>query len=231
MKLIEQTHQINFFTNNNDIVPNPLTIGAVLDKIGKFGFVPTFGQEINAITGEKKQILIMVDTNQTIRVEFPSHGIIFNGLGGDPQEFSEMVLSISRELQNVFPMKKGNRIAVLNSRIYQGDESVYSSLYNALFTYKGVNPFEWDNRIAVRKNIEEYQEEINSISTIRRTEISAPFLNNGMPSDCVLFETDTNTLPQNGYMRFGWDEYIRVLELLCRDNLKTIENLHRYTSL
>ena len=81
MKLIEQTHQINFFTNNNDIVPNPLTIGAVLDKIGKFGFVPTFGQEINAITGEKKQILIMVDTNQTIRVEFPSHGIIFNGFG------------------------------------------------------------------------------------------------------------------------------------------------------
>ncbi|EEY3949026.1 TPA: hypothetical protein KL340_004971 [Escherichia coli] len=128
-------------------------------------------------------------------------------------------------------MKKGNRIAVLNSRIYQGDESVYFSLYNALFTYKGVNPFEWDNRIAVRKNIEEYQEEINSISTIRRAEISAPFLNNGMPSDCVLFETDTNTLPQNGYMRFGWDEYIRVLELLCQDNLKTIDNLQRYTSL
>lgn len=231
MNLIEQTHQINFFTNNNDIVPNTLTIGSLLDKIGKFGFIPTFGQEINAITGEKKQILIMMDSNQKLRVEFPSHGIIFNGLGGEPHEFSEMVLSISKELQNVFPMKKGNRIAVLNSRIYQGDESVYSSLYDGLFTYKGVNPFEWDNRIAIRKNIEGYHEEINSISTVRRTEIVAPFLNNGMQSDCVLFETDTNTLPQNGYMRFDWDEYIRVLDLLCQDNLATIEKLKRYTSL
>ncbi|MEJ5115003.1 hypothetical protein [Erwinia billingiae] len=231
MKLIEQTHQVNFFTNNSDVVPNTITIGSLLERLGKFGLIPTFGQEINAISGEKKQILIMMDSNQKIRIEFPSHGILFNGLGGEPQEFIELVLSISKELQTVFPVKKGNRIAVLNSRIYQGSDDAYSTLYDKLFTFKGVNPFEWDNRIAIRKEIQDYKEEINSISTVRRTEIAAPFLNNGMPSDCVFFDTDTNTLPQNAHVRFSWEEFSRVLGLLQNDNLKSIESLNRYTAL
>lgn len=231
MKLLQQTHQVNFFTNNEEIKTSNPVINLLMERLAKFHLMPTYGQEINATTGEKRPIFAMMDFEQKFKVEFPSHGILINCLSTDFDDFFNSALDVLNVLQSCFPAKKGNRIAVLSTTIYKASEETYEELYTELFTYHAVKPFEWDNRIALRKKIKNFDEEVNSISSIKRGEIVAPFLNSGIPTDCIVFETDTNTLPQNGVMRFNWEDTIHVAQALCADNKINMERLSRYSGL
>ncbi|WP_036626522.1 hypothetical protein [Pantoea sp. AS-PWVM4] len=231
MKLLQQTHQVNFFTNNEEITTTNPVISLLMERLAKFHLMPTYGQEINGITGDKRQIFAMMDFEQKFKIEFPSHGILINCLGVDFDDFFNRALDVLSALQSCFPAKKGNRIAVLSTTIYKANEERYEKLYNELFTYHAVKPFEWDNRIALRKKIDDFDEEVNSISTIKRGEIVAPFMNGGIPTDCIVFETDTNTLPQNGVMRFGWENVLNVAKALCADNKINMKRLGRYSEL
>lgn len=231
MRNLQQTHQINFFTNNDDTPASHAIVSLLMERLSKFRFMPSFGQEINGVTGEKRQIITMIDDEQNIKIDFPSHGILLNSMNLNFEVFFEKALKILDVLHSCFPSKKANRLAVLSTMIYKSDIETYERLYNELFTYRAVKPFEWDNRIALRKKIENYDEQVNSISTIKRGEIVAPFVNGGLPSDCVIFETDTNTLPQNAVMRFGWDEAVRIIKALSKDNEVNIKRLARYTEI
>jgi hypothetical protein len=231
MKLLQQNHQINFFTNNEDVVVSHPIISLLMERLAKFNLIPTYGQEMNASTGEKRQIFSMVNFEQTLKLDFPSHGIFLTSFAGSFDEFIELSMKVFSALQSCLPTKKGNRIAVLTSSFYKSDEQIYNELYKELFTYHVVQPFEWDNRIALRKEIEGYSEIVNSISTIRRGEVVAPFLNGGIPGDCIMFETDVNTLPQNGIARFTWDSLMSVVEALSREVRENNNRLTRYTSL
>lgn len=231
MRILQQTHQINFFTNNDDTPASHAIVSLLMERLSKFRLMPTFGQEINGVTGEKRQIISMVDFEQNIKIDFPSHGILLSSLNLAFKDFFDVALKILDALHSCFPTKKANRLAVLSTMIYKSDIETYEKLYEKLFTFRAVKPFEWDNRIALRKTIEGYNEEVNSISNIKRGEIVAPFVNGGIPSDCVIFETDTNTLPQNAVMRFSWDEAINIIKALSQDNEINIKRLARYTEI
>lgn len=231
MKIIQQVHQINIFTNNEDAPASHAVVSLLMERLSKFRLMPTYGQEVNGVTGDKRQIITMVDFEQNLKIDFPSHGILLNSLNLNFDAFLETALKILDALHSCFPSKKANRLAVLSTKIYKSDIQTYETLYDKLFTYRAVKPFEWDNRIALRKKIDGYSEEVNSISAIKRGEIVAPFVNGGAPSDCVVFETDTNTLPKNAVMRFDWDEMINIIRALSQDNELNMKRLARYTDI
>lgn len=231
MNKVHESHQINLFTTNEDISPSPATIFPLLQGLSKFSLIPTFGQEVNALTGEMKQILIMTNPEQTYRVEFASHAVVINSMSATHDEFVEKSVGAISEIQKIYPNKKFNRIALLNAQIFTDDVSKYERLYNELFTYKDVSPFEWDNRIAVRKNISHNNEGINSINTISRKEIGVINHNSGKPFDAVMFEIDSNTLPTNTGYRFDFDESIIILRELNENNRNSLGVLRRYIEL
>ncbi|RBM83958.1 hypothetical protein DLR74_18315 [Vibrio paracholerae] len=131
-------------------------------------------------------------------------------------------------LGQLFPFKRGNRISVLNSKFYSGTTEQYEKLYKSLFTYQQATPFEWDNRIVERRTLETSQEQINSISMIRRVEFSSPFINKGVQQDMVVFDLDSNTIYQNTSNRFGLVDSLRVYEELYQNNSRLTTELQRY---
>ncbi|MBF4178958.1 hypothetical protein ISP11_13895 [Lelliottia nimipressuralis] len=131
----------------------------------------------------------------------------------------------------MYPNKKFNRIALLNAQIFIDDVAKYERLYNELFTYKEVSPFEWDNRIALRKQIAFHNEEINSINSISRKEVGVINHNSGRPFDSVIFEIDSNTLPSNASFRFDLTDSIQVLRGLNENNRRSLGVLSRYIEL
>ncbi|HEB3589628.1 TPA: hypothetical protein RZC69_003164, partial [Escherichia coli] len=126
---------------------------------------------------------------------------------------------------------KFNRIALLNAQIFTASLDKYQQLYDKLFTYNEVSPFEWDNRIALRKNIEFNNEAINSINTISRKEVAVMNHNSGKPFDAIMFEIDSNTLPTNTDYRFDFNQAIQVLRNLNDNNRNSLSVLRRYIEL
>lgn len=231
MNRIHESHQINLFTNNEDISPSPATIFPLLQELSRFSLIPTFGQEVNALSGEMRQILIMTNPEQTYRVEFASHSIVINSMANNHDEFVEKSVGVLGEIQKIYPNKKFNRIALLNAQIFTDELTKYERLYNELFTYNEVSPFEWDNRIALRKEIDFNNEKINSINSISRKEIGVINYNSGRPFDGVIFEIDSNTLPVDATFRFNLNDAIQVLRELNENNRSSLGILRRYIEL
>lgn len=231
MNIYQKSHQINFFTNNEDIPVSHPVISFLMDRLAKFNLFPTYGQEVNTATGSKKQVFSMVNVDQTLKIDFPSHGIFITSFSGDFNDFIENSMPLLTTLQSCLPTKLAHRVAVLTSSFYKSEEQIYNQLYRELFTYHEVEPFEWDNRVALRKYIHGFDEIVNSISTVRRGEFVAPFLNGGFPNDSIVFETDVNTLPQNGVYRFNWDSFMETVRALSNEVNQSVIKLSRYTSL
>ena len=231
MNIYQKSHQINFFTNNDDLTVSHPVISFLMERLAKFNLLPTYGQEFNAATGSKKQVFSMVNVEQTLKIDFPSHGIFITSFTGEFNDFVQNSMQILTTLQSCLPTKVAHRAAVLTSSFYKSDEQTYNQLYRDLFTYHEVEPFEWDNRVALRKNISGFNETINSISTVRRGEFVAPFLNGGFPNDSIAFETDVNTLPQNGVYRFNWDSFMETVRAMSNEVNQNVIKLSRYTSL
>ncbi|MGG8199671.1 hypothetical protein [Klebsiella aerogenes] len=231
MNQIHESHQINLFTINEEISPSPAIIFPILQELSRFSLIPTFGQEVNALSGEMKQILIMTNPEQTYRVEFASHAIVINAMATSHDEFVEKSVSVISELLKIYPNKKFNRIALLNAQIFTDTLEKYQILYDELFTYNDVHPFEWDNRIALRKNIAFNDEGINSINSISRKEIAIVNQNSGKPFDAIMFEIDSNTLPANNNFRFDFNDAIQVLRELNENNKNSLNILRRYIEL
>lgn len=231
MNQVHESHQINLFTTNEDISPSPAIIFPLLQELSRFSLIPTFGQEVNALSGEMKQILIMTNPEQTYRVEFASNAIVINGMATNHDEFVEKSVSVISEILKIYPNKKFNRIALLNAQVFTDSLEKYQRLYNELFTYNDVAPFEWDNRIALRKAIEFNNEEINSINAISRKEIAVFNHNAGKPFDAIMFEVDSNTLPTNANYRFDFNDSIQVVRNLNDNNRNSLSILRRYIEL
>ena len=231
MNQVHESHQINLFTTNEEISPSPAIIFPVLQELSRFSLIPTFGQEVNALSGEMKQILIMTNPEQTYRIEFASHAIVINAMSTNHDEFVEKSVNVISAMLKIFPNKKFNRIALLNAQIFTASLDKYQQLYDKLFTYNEVSPFEWDNRIALRKNIEFNNEAINSINTISRKEVAVMNHNSGKPFDAIMFEIDSNTLPTNTDYRFDFNQAIQVLRNLNDNNRNSLSVLRRYIEL
>ena len=117
-------------------------------------------------------------------------------------------------------------MSIVTTKLYSGNSQEYDDLYDKLFTYRKVKPFEWDNRIVLRENLD--GEAINVVSTIRRCEASIGFINNGSTSDIILSEVDINTSPRNIAARFPISDSVRVFDELLQLNTKSREELNRY---
>lgn len=117
MNQVHESHQINLFTTNEEISPSPAIIFPVLQELSGFSLIPTFGQEVNALSGEMKQILIMTNPEQTYRIEFASHAIVINAMSTNHDEFVEKSVNVISAMLKIFPNKKFNRIALLNAQI------------------------------------------------------------------------------------------------------------------
>jgi hypothetical protein len=188
-------------------------MGQMLKDLGSFNLMPTFGHMLNALNGERKQYINMVNAAQDLRIEFPMDRIIINQDGGNLNSFIEMVPQYLDALKAIFPDKLGYRMSVVTNKVYQGTIEEYNTLYRQLFTYKQATPFEWDNRIAEKKGLQS-GEIINSTSAIRRCQLSTPKLNNGRITDAINCEIDVNTVPENRSNRFNLldaKEHVRSL--------------------
>lgn len=231
MELIHQEHQGFFFCNNFDMAPSPELYNLLIKEFSRYDLIPSVGHEFNIHTGQKTQFVTLVNSKDDLRVEFPSHGIVVTQLKTEFEKFYTDFKNIINSLALLFPLKKGNRISLLSSKIFDGTEEQYKEIYLNLFTYKAVNPFEWDNRIAEKRYILNRSEEVNSISNIKRGEMVSPFFNNGQPKSVVAFSVDTNTSPTNAKDRFSFENSIEAYNEIYTNNLRLLQELSRYENI
>ncbi|MGO5000533.1 hypothetical protein [Oceanisphaera sp. W20_SRM_FM3] len=228
MNLLHENHQLHFFVNNTDIEVNPDLIRAITEFFPDLNLAPTYGKEFNPLSGEQKDILVLISPDQSLRIEFPSHETMIFKEGGTQEDFKKLSIRLIDGLAKLFPFKKGNRLSMLNAKFYEGSEGQYEALYKSLFTYKQASPFEWDNRVVEKRKLPISREEINSISMIRRVEIRTPYLKGGKETDVVIFELDSNTIHQNTSNRFRLQDSIDIYSELQNNNLRISEELKRY---
>lgn len=228
MKAIHETHQLFFFSKNMDLPATPANISKILTVLSPFGLIPTINNEFDLLSNAKKQILSMIHLDESLRVEFPSSGILIVKEGGSSKDFMSLVLSILKALQQLFPFARSNRLSLINNKIFLGTEEQYQEVYKSIFTYKAVTPIEWENRIVLRENSEIINEEINTVSTIRRGLIRSQFINQSQPTDVIMFEIDTNTLSTNSDSRFCLDDSDKIYNHFNNLQNKIFEDLKRY---
>ncbi len=229
MKSEHSNYQLNFFTNNLDVTTTPTIIGSFLNSLSKFGLIPTFGQEINGATGERRQIMIMTNPEQTFKVEFPAHAIIISGININLDEFCSKVIGVMHALESLLPLKMANRLAFVSTYIYSGSKENYQDIYKKLFTYKTAEPFEWDNRIVQKISHENIDVKMNNVTTVKRCEIISPFIESGRPVDVIIFEVDINTDHEATSARYNWSNAIEIVETLTNLNKQQFHLLERYT--
>lgn len=230
MKFQHNNYQLNYFTNNADITPTPALISSFLTSLGKFGLIPTFGQEINSATGERRQLMIMTNPEQTFKVEFPIHSIIISGANVDVEEFCTKAIDVLRSLESLLPSKKANRLAFVSTSVFSGTPEEYQELYQKLFTYKQASPFEWDNRIVQKIAHPDVDVQMNNVTSIKRCEIISPLIESGRPVDVVLFEVDINTDHESTGFRYSWNDAIKIADILTGINKNEFHMLQRYTN-
>ncbi|HDC4501783.1 TPA: hypothetical protein O8U02_004390 [Enterobacter kobei] len=231
MKQILNNLQVNYFTNNNDVKATPPILGMLLGKLSSLSLLPMFAHEVNALTGERRQVVIMTDADQHFRIEFPMHSIVFTGNNIENSDFFNKVESAIEALKSIFPDKKSNRLAIVNSSFYIASESTYSELYKKMFTYHQVDPIEWENRIVERKEFGSFGEIANMVSSAKRCTVQHPLLDNGNFADVINFEVDTNTIPENVNNRFDFNSSISVFRELLSKNNELVNNFSRYINI
>ncbi|MCU4415448.1 hypothetical protein KTH71_15725 [Acinetobacter sp. WU_MDCI_Axc73] len=228
MKAIHETHQIFFFSKNTELSATPANITKILNALTPFGLMPTLNNEFDLTTASKKQILSMIHTDESLRVELPSSGIMISKDGGTSNDFIRLAISILEALRPLIPLVRSNRISLINTKFFAGTEAQFKETYNRLFTYKTVSPIEWENRIVLREKADVIGEEINKISTIRRVELRSPFINQSENTDVIMFEIDTNTLANNQENRFSLDQAFDVYKYFNQVQGNLFEELKRY---
>lgn len=226
MDLLHQSYQAHFFTTNIDVPANAGMLQKLLMGLSGFGLMPTFGNALNARTGDKSQFVIMMTPDESLRIEFPLDRICIYSEAKPFEEFQALLTPILKELGAIFPEKLGSRISIVSSKFYKGTTEQYQELYEKLFTYTQAKPFEWDNRVALKRNL--FDEVINDITTLRRCEFAANFLNSGLPSDSIITEVDINTDPKNGAQRFRLNNVHEQLHRLLSRNQSSMQMLDRY---
>jgi len=228
MKLVGNTYQMVFFSDNSDIQQNTRMLKDILEAMESFDVMPTFGYDFNSMSGEKKKFLVLQSVDENLVIEFHFKRISINYTGGSAYNFKQKSYSIMEEISKLYPGKLANRISFVQSRLFYGDDTEYDTLYKRLFTYKKEVPFEWDNRIALRKTLGSEVGDINSISTIRRCVVSAPFINKGADSDIILSEIDVNTVPKNTTTRYAIEDVRGFYNELFDESEKNVSLLKRY---
>ncbi|QUJ67745.1 hypothetical protein KDD30_00765 [Photobacterium sp. GJ3] len=229
MDLIHQNHHFHFFSNNSDVEPSPTVIGDLLEAFSEYQLVPVPSNEYNTLTGQNRDYVTLITPDHRLRLEFPSNEIIIYSFGDESQdEFRSTTIKIISILSTLFPLKMANRLSVLNSIYFKGEVQQYDSLYKKLFTFKKVSPFEWDNRIVEKIALDDIGEEINSISSIRRSVVSSQFFKSQSPMDLINFNIDSNTVYQNQQQRFRLKDCQLVVDRLFENNSKIITELQRY---
>lgn len=227
MKLLHESHQLHFVADNSDVNVTPHLMSSLLNHLGKFNLMPTFGNMLNPMSGEKRQFIIMVSPDERLRVELPVDRILIAMEGVDSASFVKTAFSIIDSLQDIFPTKFAMRLSLLTARVYDGTEEEYKSLYESLFTYRGVSPIEWDNRIVERKTIEN-DETLNVISTIRRCKFALPRINGGSISDGIMSELDINTIAESKELRFSLSASKDFFNELSKQQIAASDLLKRY---
>ncbi|MGY8868870.1 MAG: hypothetical protein ACKVJE_00395 [Pseudomonadales bacterium] len=228
MNQLHESTQFHFFSDNSNIQPQPKLVTDLLTKLEDFELMPTYGQYLNAVSGEKRQFIILVSSDEKLRVEFQMDRIVINIEELTLNDAYSKTASLLSSLNDVFPDKTGNRLSIVSNRLFQGDSEDYSELYKSLFTYHQAEPFEWDNRIAERIQLDGTDETLNCVSTIRRSNITAPFIFEGKPFDAAVIELDINTIPQNSNHRFSLSSSIDFLSQMLEVTNTSRDLLNRY---
>ncbi|HDY7398696.1 TPA: hypothetical protein RRF16_004308 [Klebsiella pneumoniae] len=228
MKNIHQTHQAHFFCDNSDATASPAMVMHLLNNLSDYSLLPTYGHELNQFSAEKRPVIVMVDTNENYRVEFASQDLSISSETGNHKDFIGFVNGVYDKLKSTFPEKKSYRLALSSHSFFTDTEESYEELYKKIFTHVNAKPIEWENRIIERVPILNGEEIVNSVSSIRRVEVRVPKIRNGMPTDCVIFEAESNTLPFNTNMRFSLSNCSKYFNELHENNLKLLDLFSRY---
>ena len=218
MQLMATNYVINLFADNNEVTPDVKFIGPCMTHLSAYGLIPSFGNEINGLTGERKNFLRMVSANEELQINFQSQTTtIVMVVKSHLEEFPPVLTGILQNLNVIFPSKKCNRLSVITSTLFNGTVQEYDKVWKEVYVSSPEDsaPFEWDARQAFKINLEGVEDNMNLVSTVRRGSLNIP---NGNVQDSVVIDTDLNTEFENSTRRFTYIDAIPNLERMLLNN-------------
>lgn len=218
MQLMVINYVINLFVDNNEVTPDVKFIGPCMTHLSAYGLIPSFGNEFNGLTGEKKNFLRMVSANEEIQINFQSQTTtIVMVVKSHLEEFPPVLSGILQNLNTIFPGKKSNRLSIIASTLLNGVAQEYDQIWRGIYTNSpgDIVPFEWDARQAFKINLDGVENDMNLVSTVRRGSLNTQ---SGIVQDAVVIDTDLNTEFENSTRRFTYIDAIPNLERMLLKN-------------
>lgn len=208
MQLLHEGYVFNVFVDNSDVTTDVHWISSAMNAFSHLQLIPSFGNELNPLTGEKRNFLRMVTPDESIQINIQSQMTSIILIKNDHIEIIiNAMQSIFDGLVKLFPEKKSNRIAALTSTLAIASDDEYQAVFDTLhkpLTIGNENkPFEWDSRRAFKVNVEGIEGGMNSIISIRRGMHS---LVNKPLQDTIAIDTDVNTQHENQTLRFKYSD-------------------------
>lgn len=220
MKILSKNYAINIFVDNSDVTTDVNWISKAMSAFSDLQLIPSFGNEINPMTGEKRNFLRMVTPDELLQVNMQGQmtSIAIANNRDSIEVIRETIFKVISGLENLFQHKKSNRIALLTSTLVIGSEEEYQTAFNKI--HKPIDgadtPFEWDSRQAFKISVESVESNMNAITTIRR---GYHGLINQPMQDTIVIDTDINTAHENQSLRFKYvDLNDKLSHMIVRAN-------------
>ncbi|EKB14487.1 hypothetical protein [Aeromonas veronii] len=214
MKVLSRNYVVNIFVDNSDVTTDVHWISKAMSAFSDLQLIPSFGNEINPMTGEKRNFLRMVTPDELLQVNIQGQltSITIANDTDSVDAIGATIVKVISGLVALFPNKVANRIALLTSTLFIGSKEEYQNAFNNL--HKPIDddiPFEWDSRRAVKINLPSVEDNMNAITTIRR---GYHGLINQPMQDSLVVDTDINTAHENQSLRFKYAEINERLHLM-----------------
>lgn len=205
--------QVNLFTDNSDVTPDGSTVIKFISALSNFKLIPTFGHEINQLTGEKTQYLRFTNEKETLVVNFFSQLINITATMSEKssdmpeKRLTGLIIDVLKKIRPILSNKKFTRFSAIKNIIYKVNKDDSERSANALL--KNINngealPFEWDYRTAHRLQSKTTNEDLNIVSSVKNATIMVPNFDNGKPFYAIVIELDCNTIFENNSPRFDF---------------------------
>ncbi|WP_281558439.1 hypothetical protein [Thalassomonas sp. RHCl1] len=221
-------HQIHFFTDNENIRPEPSTISMILKELGSMNLIPTTAKALNKATGQQVNILRMITSDEQFQVTFAPEAIVISlKTRNKAVSFESIVTQVTKLfelLKLIYPDKKSNRISSVTTIFSQtNEEQEDNKIRDMYLKNENETPFEWTIRKCFSVNLGVSNEKINSVHMADRAKfmlINDQHVNN---FDGYRFTADSNTISENTSYRFDLSNSIDLIKELNNDNLEVLK--------
>lgn len=220
MEQLSNHISFHIFSDNTDIEVNPKSIAVLLEAFSEFGLIPNIGQQVNALTGEKKKIIRMVSENGDSFIEFLPNRIIISLTKQDDIEltqFKKDAMKMLNNLQKIDFTKKASRLSVITNKTFKlASLNESRDIFDKVFSKEPEDLIEWEFRKAIRSDV--LGQKVNNVLRVHSGEGMNPEENNGKFFNFLSVEVDTNTLSENTGFLFPVEDSEKYFDGLIEKN-------------